>query len=83
MEQSINLKQLRGFIGAVNYYRDMWPHRSHVLAPLTRETGNKTKDGKKNTTFKWTDEMQKAFDQMKSLMAIDAISAENYFTVPD
>jgi hypothetical protein len=76
MEPPKSLNQLRGFVGAVNYYRDMWPHRSRVLAPLTKETGNKTKDGKKKTTFEWTEEMQKqkAFDQMKSRMAIDAIS---------
>ena len=69
------LKQLRGFIGAVNYYRDMWPGRSHILSPLTAESGTK-KDakGRKITKMKWTPEMQKAFDKMKALLTTDAIS---------
>jgi hypothetical protein len=31
-------KELRRFIGMVNYYRDMWIHRSDALAPLTAST---------------------------------------------
>jgi hypothetical protein len=36
-------KQLRSFIGIVNYYCDMWIKQSHILAPLTRLVGKKTK----------------------------------------
>jgi len=61
-------RQLRRFIGMVNYYRDMWLRRSHVLAPLTALTSVKTK-------WKWTDEHQKAFDTMKRIMARETILA--------
>ena len=33
-----NKKQLRSIIGIINYYRDMWKHRSDVLAPLPKMT---------------------------------------------
>jgi hypothetical protein len=41
MEATKSLKQLRGFIGMDNYYRDMWPHQANVLAPPTAKIGNK------------------------------------------
>ena len=39
MQTPKSLKQLHGFVGMVNYYRDMWPHRSDILAPSTAKTG--------------------------------------------
>lgn len=74
MDAPKNIKQLRGFVGMVNYYRDMWPHRAHILAPLTSRTGT-PKKGTKPEKFQWTPEMQHAFDQMKALMAQDVLCA--------
>ena len=76
MQPPTSLKFLRGFIGMVNYYsyRDMWPHRSHILAPLTKHTGA-PKKGEKQPKFNWTPEMQKAFDEMKALMTADVMCA--------
>ena len=58
----------------INYYRDMWPHRSHILAPLTKHTGV-PKKGENQPKFNWTPEMQNAFDEMKALMAADVMCA--------
>ncbi len=52
----------------------MWPHRSHILAPLTKHTGA-PKKGEKQPKFNWTPEMQNAFDKMKTLMAADIMCA--------
>ena len=61
-----NRRQLRRFVGMVNYYRDMWLRRSHILAPLTALTSI-------NTPWKWTEEHQTAFDNMKKIMARETI----------
>jgi hypothetical protein len=63
-----NITEVRSFIGAVNFYRDMFPQQSHILNPLHELMGGTAKSGK----FKWTDKHQQAFEQMKSVMAQDA-----------
>jgi hypothetical protein len=74
MQPPTNLKQLRGFIEMVNYYRDMWPHRSHILSQLTANTGAPKKKMLK-ILHKWTPETQKAFEEMKTLMAAEVLCA--------
>jgi hypothetical protein len=32
-----NVKELRHFLGMVQYYRDMWAKRSEMLAPLSKQ----------------------------------------------
>ena len=68
-------RQLRRFIGMVNYYRDMWPHRSDILAPLTSLTS-------KAKRWKWTEECQKAFEAMKKLIAQETLLAFPDFSKP-
>ena len=65
MQAPINIKQVRSFIGAVTYYRDMWPRHSHILASLTNLTGK--------GTFHWNNIHQQAFDTMKALMVEDVL----------
>jgi hypothetical protein len=55
----------------INYYRDMWRRRSHILAPLTALCSAKAK-------FIWHDKEQKAFEDIKAI-----ISRETLLAYPD
>ena len=37
-----NVKQLQCFIGKINYYHDIWPQRSHILALLIALTSGES-----------------------------------------
>ncbi len=52
----------------------MWPHRAHILIPLTTQI-EAPKKGQPQQKYVWTEEMQDAFDQMKVLMAMDVLCA--------
>jgi RNase H-like domain found in reverse transcriptase len=68
-----NLTDVQSFFGAVNFYQDMYPKRSHILNPLHELTGLA-----KGSKFEWFPKHQQAFDKMKALMAQDA-----YIRYPD
>ena len=70
-----NQRQLRRFLGMVNYYRDMWQRRSHILAPLTALTSKKVK-------WKWGTEEQQAFDECKRIISQETILAFPNFELP-
>ena len=59
-------RQLRRFLGMVNYYRDMWQRRSHILAPLTSLSG-------KTSIWKWTKECDESFESIKRSMARETL----------
>jgi len=70
-----NRKKLRSFIGVVNYYRDMWVRRSHVLAPLAALMS-------KTTKWKWEPQHQKAFAMAKRIIAKEMLLAYPDFNKP-
>ena len=60
-----SVKEVRSFIGAVTFYRELFPRRSHMLQPLHELTALKGK------RFHWDDKHQQAFDQAKAILAKD------------
>jgi hypothetical protein len=54
------VKQLKSFLGSVNYFRAFVPNLSTLLAPLTDLT-----KGIKKGPISWTSEAQRAFDDIK------------------
>ena len=76
-----SVKDLRKFLGMVQYYRDLWEKRSHLIAPLTDLIGEcgTTKTTRKKKTKKkpwhWTTSHQEAFDNVKKTIARDVMLA--------
>jgi hypothetical protein len=75
------VKQLRHFLGMVQYYRDLWARRSNMLAPLTSLVGEcgQTKTtkakGTKKVPWHWDEVHQSAFDHVKATVAKDVVLA--------
>lgn len=53
-----SVKEVRSFLGLVNFYRRFIPNFSHVAAPLTDLTGN-------SATFHWQGPQQQALEALK------------------
>jgi hypothetical protein len=76
-----NVKELRHFIGMVQYYRDMWARRSEMLAPLTdlvgecRETKTTRMNKTKKKPWRWDPIHQQAFDDIKAAIAKETVLA--------
>jgi hypothetical protein len=83
-----NAKELRHFLGMVQYYQDMWAKHSEMLAPLTGLVGEcgETKTTKKNKTKKkpwWWDPIhQQVFDNVKAAIAKEVVLAYPDFFKP-
>ena len=81
LEPPKGVKQLRTFLGMVQYYRDLWARRSEVLAPLTSLVGEcghtkitKAKGTKKKPWY-WNEVHQEAFNLVKTIIAKEVVLA--------
>jgi RNase H-like domain found in reverse transcriptase len=70
-----NRRELCSFIGIINYYRDMWVRRSHILAPLASLTSNKAK-------WSWGPQQEVAFQMAKIIIAREVMLAYPDFNKP-
>jgi hypothetical protein len=68
-------KELRSFIGMVNFYRDMWKHRSELLAPLSELTSKKI-------PFVWEEKHTKCFNAIKRVIGREVLLAYPDFNSP-
>ncbi len=75
------VRELRHFLGMVQYYRDLWARRSNMLAPLTLLVGEcgQTKftkaKGTKKVPWHWDKVHQRAFNHVKANIARDVVLA--------
>ena len=76
-----SVRDLRSFLGMVQYYRDLWARCSEMLAPLTSLVGEcgHTKVTRANKTktraWYWDEVHQIAFDNVKATIARDVCLA--------
>ena len=75
IDQPKNRKELRSFIGVVNYYRDMWLRRSHILAPLAHLTSKKNK-------WEFGPKQKAAFELTKRILAREVMLAYPDYSKP-
>jgi hypothetical protein len=75
------VRQLRHFLGMVQYYHDLWARWSDMLAPLTSLVGEcgQTKSTKAKGTEKvpwhWDEVHQRAFNHLKATIPKDVVLA--------
>jgi hypothetical protein len=75
------VRELRHFLGMVQYYRDLWARRSNMLAPLTSLVGecSQTKStkakGTKKVPWHWEKVHQQAFNHVKATIIKDIVLA--------
>jgi RNase H-like domain found in reverse transcriptase len=75
LKEPQNKRQLRHFLGMVNYYRDMWQRRSHLLVPLMQLVS-------KSKPFNWTSVHKEAYEEVKWVISKETLLSFPNFNKP-
>ncbi|KAG7345551.1 reverse transcriptase RNA-dependent DNA polymerase [Nitzschia inconspicua] len=67
------LKQLRAFVGVVNFYKLFYHRRAHIMGPLTDLNGLDKYEGQRNFSKHWTTAHDKAFEDTKRMVAKEVL----------
>jgi hypothetical protein len=76
-----NVKELRDFLGMVQYYHDLWARRSEILAPLTSLVGEcgqakvTRAKGTKKVPWHWDEVHQRALNRVKATITREVVLA--------
>ena len=57
-----NIKQVRGFLGVINFIKNHIPNRAAIIEPITRLT-------RRDVKFVWGEEQQQAFEKVKAVIS--------------
>jgi hypothetical protein len=68
-------KQGRSFLGMINYYKDMWRKRSHLILPLAALSS-------KSVQFILTEQCQKSLEDIKKIVAQEVLLNYPSFSIP-
>jgi hypothetical protein len=79
LERPKTVKDVRRLLGMIQYYRDIWRRRSHILSPLTQLIGGE-KSKVKNKVIQWNEECEQAFTDLKKMVAQETMLAYPDFT---
>ena len=58
-DQPHNVKKVRGFLGTINFIKNIFPNQAELMAPITKLT-------KKDEPFVWEDDQQNALNKTKA-----------------
>ena len=69
--------EAQALIGMFQYYRDMWPRRSHVLAPLTEAASVP-----KGRNILWSYALERSFKELNRMVSSETLLSDPDWKMP-